>query len=355
MPSEAEILFHENGRAGIATLNRPQAYNALTLTMIRGLEAHHLKWARSPKIYGVLLRARGEAFCSGGDLRALYEQMQAGEKDAALAYFREEYQHCWTLQSFTKPNVALIDGLMMGGGAGICLYGTHRVAGDGFAFAMPETGIGFFPDVGGSYFLPRMRGQIGVYLALSGHAMNAADAYWLGVVTHCIASERFPQIEEALAQSDPIDPFLDSLHRDPGESELASRQPVIDHCFSASSVEDILSRLGGVSDRDEAWAKDTAKILRRRSPVSLKVTLRLLRESRNSLKCALQSEYRVTARLLDGEDFAEGIRAKLIDKDQTPLWKPASLQAVSGEMVASYFAPLADRELTLKDHWTLVE
>ncbi len=355
MPGDAEILFHENGRAGIATLNRPQAYNALTLTMIRGLETHHLKWARSPKIYGVLLRANGKAFCAGGDLLELHEQIQKGDKEAALTYLREEYQHCWTLQSFTKPNVALIDGLMMGGGAGICLYGTHRVAGNAFVFSMPETGIGFFPDVGGSYFLPRLKGHVGVYLALTGHSLNAADAYWLGIVTQCIPSDQFGLIEEALAQNEPIDPFLERLHRDPGDSELAAKQPVIDHCFSASSIEEILSRLRGLSDGDADWAKATADILMSRSPLSLKITLRLLRQPKESLKSALQTEFRVASRFLDSADLLEGIRATLIDKDRAPSWKPSLLQAVSSEMVGSYFAPLADGNLELKDHWTLIE
>lgn len=355
MAADADILFHETGRAGIMTLNRPAKRNALTLDMIRGMESHHLKWARSPKIYGVLLKAHGDTFCAGDDLQTLYDLITSGQKAAALGYLREQYQHCWTLQNFIKPNVALINGLVGGGAEGVYLYGTHRVAGEAFQLSLRGAASGTIPCSGASYFLPRLSGHVGFYLGLTGYVLNAADAHWLGVATHCIPASQFNNIEAALASANPIDPFLDGLHRHPGESELAARQPVIDHCFSAASIEEILSRLAAVSDGDAAWARETAESLRRGSPISLKATLRLLRDRPSSLKLALENEFRVMARFLDSPDFANGLYVALHGNERPDGWNSNSVQQVSGEMVGAYFAALLGAELTLQDHWTLIE
>ncbi|MDZ4789784.1 MAG: enoyl-CoA hydratase/isomerase family protein [Hyphomicrobiales bacterium] len=355
MAADADILFYETGRAGVMTLNRPETGNAVTPDLIRDLEIHLLKWARSPKIYGALLEARGEAFCVGRDWQALYELITSGQKETALGHLRDEYQHYWTLQNFIKPHVALINGPMTGSGAGICLYGTHRVAGEAFQFSMPGVALGFFPDAGASYFLPRLPGHVGFYVALCGYVLRAADAYLLGIATHCIPAREFERIEEALASADPIDPFLDSLHRQPGESELAARQPVIDHCFSAASVEEILSRLDAVSDADAGWAQETAASLRRASPVSLKVTLRLLRERPSSLKAALETEFRVASHFYNNPDFIKGLLADLCGNELEHSWSSGSIQNVSSVVTATYFAPLPGAEIDLKSHWTLIE
>jgi enoyl-CoA hydratase len=353
----AELLIREQGRAGILTLNRPKALNALTHAMIKAMEAQYLKWAAMPRIYGVVLDAvPGRAFCGGGDLRTLADG--AGDDfEATRAFFRDEYQHNWTLECFTKPNVSLIDGIVMGGGLGISLYGTHRVAGENLLAAMPETGIGLFPDIGAGFFLPRFPGETGLYLGLSGRSFARADAYYLGIATHCIDAGEYDTIRNAMIEGDPIDPVLDGLHRHPGESEIAALRPAIDRIFAAESVEAILPRLDAETGRHADWARETAAIIRQRAPLSVKVTFRQLREGRTalSLKEELKTEFRLTSRLLTRPDLREGIRAALIDKDRSPKWRPASLAEVTDDMVAACFAPLGADELELRDRWTLVD
>jgi enoyl-CoA hydratase len=350
------VLIREEGRAGLITLNNPKMLNALTHDMLKPLHAAYIKWASTPRVYGIVLDAvPGRAFCSGGDIRAMAQSIKTNLA-AAERFFRDEYQHNWALECFTKPNVSLINGYVMGGGAGISRYGTHRVAGEDMHFAMPETKIGFFTDVGGAYFLPRFPGETGMYLALTGAGIGRADAYYTGFATHCIDSSQFDLIRNAMIEGDPIDPVLDGLHRDPGEAELARLQDVIDRIFSADSVEAILSRLDAESGAHAEWAAETAAALRERCPLSLKVTHRALREGRRmeSLKEDLQMEFRLTSRFLRGETLAEGVRAALIDKDNKPVWRPAELSAVTDEMVDGFFAPLDGSELELKDYWKLV-
>ncbi len=355
-PSD-EILVREEGRAGFLTLNRPKALNALTPGMLKTLETHYLKWASTARIYGVVLDAvPGRAFCGGGDLLALIEDIGT-DFDATAQFFREEYQHNWTLERFTKPNVSLIDGLVMGGGVGISIYGTHRVAGENLVFAMPETGIGFFPDIGGGFFLSRFPGETGLYLGLTGNNVGRADAYYLGIASHCIDSVDFDKIRHAMIEGDPIDPVLDSLHRDPGESSLAALRPAIDRIFSAESVEAILSRLDAETGPHADWARKTAATIGQRAPLSLKVAFRQIREGRflPSLKEELKVEFRLVCRLGVRHDLREGIRAALIDRDRSPKWQPARLEDVTEDMVEACFAPLDGRELELEDHWTLVD
>jgi enoyl-CoA hydratase len=351
----AELLIREQGRAGILTLNRPKALNALTHGMIKAMEAHYLKWAAMPRIYGVVLDAvPGRAFCGGGDLRTLVD---GADLEATLTFFRDEYQHNWTLECFTKPNVSLIDGIVMGGGLGISLYGTHRIAGANLLAAMPETGIGLFPDIGAGYFLPRLPGETGLYLGLTGRSFGRADAFYLGIATHCIDASEYDRIRNAMIEGDPIDPVLDGLHRHPGEGEIAALRPAIDRIFAAESVEAILSRLDVETGPHAEWARETAATIRQRAPLSLKVTFRQLREGRaaESLKEELKTEFRLTSRMLTRPDLREGVRAALIDKDRSPKWQPASLAEVTDDMVAACFAPLGADELELRDRWRLVD
>ena len=355
--SSDEILVREEGRAGFLTLNRPKALNALTPGMIATLEGNYVKWASVARVYGIVLDAvPGRAFCGGGDIRSL---VTLGQQDpaGALQFFRDEYQHNWTLQRFIKPSVSLIDGFVMGGGVGISLYGTHRVAGENFVFAMPETGIGFFPDIGGGYFLPRFPGETGMYLGLTGNSIERADALYAGVATHCIDADEFDTIRAAMIEGDPIDALLDGLHRNPGESELAMLRPVIDRIFSAESVETILARLDEERGAHAEWASRTAALLRQRSPLSQKVTFRQIREGARQplLKEQLKTEFRLAARLVLGHDLREGVRSQIIDKDRSPKWQPATLEEVTPAMIADCFAPLGRDELELMDRWTLVE
>lgn len=350
------ILVREEGRAGLITLNNPKMLNALTHDMFKPLHAAYLRWASTPRTYGVVLDAvPGRAFCCGGDIRSAVQLIKTNLAGAEQ-FFRDEYQHNWALECFTKPNVSLINGIVMGGGAGISRYGTHRVAGENFLFAMPETKIGFFTDIGSAYFLPRFPGETGMYLALTGTGIGRADAYYTGFATHCIDSAQFDVIRNAMIEGDPIDPVLDGLHQEPGEAELERLQLVIDRIFSADSLEAILSRLDAQSGTHADWAAEAAAGLRKRCPLSLKVTFRALREGREreSLKDSLHTEFRVTSRFLRGKTLEEGVRAMLVDKDNKPVWHPADLSEVTDEMVEAYFAPLDGRELELKDYWKLV-
>jgi len=356
-PRTLDVIFREEGRAAFITLNRQHALNALTHDMISSINRQYLKWAANPRTYGVVLEAApGRAFSVGGDLRALMESTQSGLENA-LAFFRDEYQHNWTLECFTKPNVALIDGMVMGGGVGCCVYGTHRVAGEGLRFGMPEASIGFFPDIGGGYVLSRFPGETGLYLALTGGTVGRADAYHLGFASHCVAAADFDKIRHAMIESDPIDPVLDGLHQEPGASEIASLQPAIDRIFSAASVEEILERLDTEAGPHSGWARETAATMRRNAPLSLKVTFRQLRMARSmpTLKEALIVDFRLASRLASAPDFREGVRAVLIDKDRSPKWHPASLQEVTQSMVEACFAPLGTGELPLIDHWGLLD
>jgi enoyl-CoA hydratase len=349
-PATPDVLFRDEGRCGFITLNRPQALNALNHNMITAMEAQYVKWAVVPRIYGVVVEAVGPAFCSGGDLRAL----NWDTPDATMTYFRDEYQLNWSLETFTKPNVALIDGLVMGGGVGISLYGTHRVAGENFCFAMPEVSIGFFPDIGGGYFLSRLPGEMGLYLGLTGRRIGRSDAYYLGIASHCVAASDFDKIRHAVIEGDPIDPVLDDLHRDPGESELEHLQELVDRIFSEPTIEAILARLDEQSGVQAAWAKETAAIIRSNAPLSVKVTLKQIRDARGhaSLKDTLTVDYRLARAFIEAPDFREGIRAVVIDKDRAPKWRPHSLNVVTESMNNACF--VGGDDLELKDRWTLV-
>lgn len=348
-----ELICAERDRAGLIRLNRPKALNALTLGMIRGLEAFTHACAKNPHIYGIVMEAEGKGFCAGGDIRTVSEwgRNSPGEADQ---FYIEEYQHNWTLQCFRKPHVALIDGITMGGGVGICLYGTHRVAGENIRFAMPETGIGFFPDIGGSWFLPRMPGKLGLYLGLTGRVCDRSDCYYLGVATHCVPAGKFESIKAAMIEAEPIDAVLDGLHEPRGDSVLQRLRGPVDRIFSARSLEDILKGLEREQGEWKDWAQETLSILATRSPLSLKVTFEALKRGSGfkTLKEALAVEYRLATRMIRRHDFLEGVRAVVIDKDQSPKWKPPSLAEVSDALLESLFAPLPGGDLELKDYWS---
>lgn len=345
-----DILFEKNDRCGVITLNRPRSLNAIDYDMIAALERHYADCTADPHIYAVILQSASQrAFCSGGDIRALYEMRQAGELAKILELYGTEYQHNWTLDRFLKPHVALIDGLVYGGGVGISLYGTHRVAGEGYKFAMPEAGIGFFPDIGASWFLPRLKGRTGLYLALTGRPIGPADACELGLVTHCIGAEHYPAIRDALAVAEPIDPLLDGFHADPGSGELARMQPAIDRLFDADSVLGVLRNLEGETGETADWAKAAATDIRAKSPTGLCVAFEQMRRGGElSLDEALKLEFAIARRFLEGEEFYEGVRAAIIDKDARPRWSPARLEDVDPEIVQAFFEPLQDAALELK-------
>lgn len=346
--AEAEVGFARRGRAGIITLNRPKALNALTRAMVREMHRALVGWAGDPAVGLVIIEGAGErAFCAGGDIRELYELGRA--QDAAfLAFYAEEYRLNTLIKRYPKPYVALIDGIVMGGGVGVSIHGSQRVASERITFAMPETGIGLFPDVGGSWFLPRCPGETGMYLALAGARLKAADTLYCGLATHHVPAQQFAALKAALCEEGAPEATIARFAADPGAAPLEARRGAIDRCFAAGSVEEILARLDGERGADADWARQTAATIRAKSPTSLKITYCEVREgARLSFEACMRLEYRMVNGIFRGHDFFEGTRATVIDKDGAPRWRPASLDEVSEADVAAYFAPPADGDLDL--------
>jgi enoyl-CoA hydratase len=352
MTTESEILFERRGAAGVVTLNRPQALNAVTHNMVCLLGAQLGEWAKDPAVTRVIVTAGGErAFSAGGDIRALYELGQSGRHADALQFWREEYALNALIKRYPKPYVALIDGIVMGGGVGISIHGSHRVAGDRFQFAMPEVGIGFFPDVGATWFLPRMPGESGTYCALTGERLKAGDALATGIATHHVPSALWRELMDGLLGTVPVDALLAAFaDRVPGGS-LNLRRAAIDRLFAGNRVEDILAALDreAVSRGEHAgFAGATAALIRAKSPTSLKLALAQVRGGKDwSFADCMRAEFRIVSRVIHGHDFYEGVRAVIIDKDQKPVWRPARLQEVGDAEVERHFAPLGPTELEL--------
>ena len=351
MSAPLGIDFEEQNRAGIVTLNRPSRLNALSREMFDALSEQYKNWAPNPHIYGVMMQSAHPAvFSSGGDLKTLHEWNEEGALDAIRQFYRAAYTHVWALETFIRPNVPLIDGLVLGGGIGITLYGTHCVAGEGYRLAMPQVGIGFFPDIGGTYFLSRLEAHTGLYLALTGREIGPADAYRLRLITHYIPAAHFHVIRDALSDNHPIDRLLDGLHRDPGEGELARRTPAINRIFSASTVEEILDRLDAERGDEEVWAKAVAAEIRKKSPTSLRVAFAQMRRGKTlGLADALRLEYRLASRLVARPDFSEGIRTRIAERGREPRWQPASLAEIDEAEIDSLFASAIDGELELDE------
>ena len=344
--TSGDILFERRGVAGLVTLNRPQALNAVSLTMVRALTRQLAEWETDPEIARVLVTSNDtRAFSAGGDLRALYDLGRAGRYEEALGYFREEYALNARIKGYRKPYVSLIDGIVMGGGVGISVHGSHRVAGDKFMFAMPEVGIGFFPDVGATFFLPRLPAALGIYCALTGERLDAADAVAAGVATHRVPSAQFPDLIETLCRAAPLDASLAACARPAAAGPVVSRGRAIATLFTGERVEDILAALdtaGAAGGADAAFASAAAALIRTKSPTSLKVTLaQMQRGSALDFAECMRTEFRIVSRVVRGHDFYEGVRAVIIDKDQAPRWQPSTLAAVSAAEVERHFAPLA--------------
>lgn len=344
MSEEAEVLFSRDGVAGIVTLNRPKALNALTLNMVRLIHPQLQAWAADDGVKCVIVEGAGEkAFCAGGDIRALHDWGKARDPHV-IEFYREEYRLNTYIKLYPKPYVALMDGIDMGGGVGVSVNGSDRVATERLTFAMPETGIGLFPDVGGTYFLPRCPGEIGMFLALTGERLKAADAIYAGIADAYIPSDRLGDLKARLAAGENVDAVLDNHSAPAGEPPLAQHRAAIDRHFSKASVAEIIASLEAEGGD---WAQKVVATLRAKSPTSLLVTYRQLREGAQlSFEDCMKLEFRLTNRFMRGHDFYEGVRAIIIDKDQSPKWEPSSLASVKPEGVDAYFASLGDNELT---------
>lgn len=352
MSEDSEILFEVQGKMGLITLNRPKALNSLTLNMIEKMRDQMLAWRDDAAIVGVVVMGSGEkAFCAGGDIRLLWEG-KGSDLAYARRFYTEEYQLNTLIKEYSKPYVAMIDGIVMGGGVGVSVHGAHRVCGDATLFAMPETGIGFYPDVGGTYFLPRLNGHLGTWMALTGARLRAADCMYAGVATDYAPSDQHEMIlnrlcEDAHEAAD-VETIIDSLTGMPGDAPVEDKQEQIDACFTHATCEDIVAAL----ERDGSdWANKQLSILASKSPISLKVTLRQMQEGAGlSFRDAMRMELGLSMQFVAGEDFYEGVRALLIDRDNKPEWRPDHVADVSIATVDRYFTPIGpDQQLRFLD------
>ena len=357
--ADGDILFARHGGLASATLNRPRALNALTQPMAIALDERLKIWrddaaVRAVAISGAAREDGRVPFCSGGDIRFLHEQKNDPAKQFAITFYEQEYRLNTLVFRYPKPYVALIDGVVMGGGVGISFHGSHRVMSENALFAMPETGIGLFPDVGATYFLPRCPGRMGLYMGLTGARIGVADALYLGLATHHVPSAQMAEFDAALAAADlsgdatgAIDGVLGEFTADPGAARLTARQDIVDRCFSGDSIEEILANLA--ADGSD-WARETHAALLQKSPTSLKITFRQLTEFGDlDFEAVMKIEYRMAIRCNFSSEFYEGIRAQIIDKDRQPKWRPARLEDVGEDLVDSYFQTPKSGDMTFEE------
>ncbi|MCX3289767.1 enoyl-CoA hydratase/isomerase family protein [Streptomyces sp. NEAU-H22] len=350
-PEDREpVLFHTQGRAARITLNRPRALNALTHTMVRRIDEALDDWERDPAVETVVITGTGErGLCAGGDIRAIHDDARDGDGTASAAFWSDEYRLNARIARCPKPYVALMDGIVMGGGVGVSAHGSVRVVTERSRVAMPETGIGFVPDVGGTHLLAAAPGELGTHLALTGAQIGAADALLCGLADHYVPTASLPDLLDALAEV-PVGEALAGYVRTPPAGVLAGRRDWIDACYAADTVEEIVRRLLA---HDDPAAKEAAETLLAKSPTALKVTLASLRRARKlgTLELVLNQEYRVSCVALGTPDLVEGIRAQVVDKDRRPRWSPRTLGEVTDADVERFFLPLGERELGL---WPVV-
>lgn len=338
-----EVLFEQRGRLGVVTLNRPKAVNALTAGMVTAVLAQLTAWADDDTVATVLVQGAGDrGLCAGGDIVAIYRDILAGGDETA-GFWADEYRLNSLIEKFPKPYVAFMDGLVLGGGVGISAHGSLRVVTERTRTGMPETTIGFVPDVGGTLLLSRSPGETGTHAALTGAHLNGADALFLGLADHFVPSGSLADLAAAL-ENESAEAAVVRFAEKPPASALEAQRDWIDACYGTDDAEEIVRRLRAAGG-EAAAAADTIEA---KSPTSVKVTLASLRRSRGlTLDQVLAEEYRVGLHCLAGPDFREGIRAQVVDKDRNPRWQPATLQDVHADDVERYFAPLGDRELVL--------
>ncbi|MFJ8950189.1 enoyl-CoA hydratase/isomerase family protein [Streptomyces sp. NPDC102381] len=344
---DAPVLRAVEGRAAYLTLNRPRALNSLTHAMLRSLAEALDTWADDPAVGTVVLQGAGErGLCAGADIRLFHDDARSGDHRASAAFLRDEYRLNSRIAHYPKPYVAVMDGIVMGGGVGLSAHGGIRIVTERSKVAMPEVGIGLVPDVGGTYLFTHAPGHLGTHLALTGMAVGAADALLCGLADHYVPSEALPQLLRELAGAEqPREAVARHTEQAP-PGVLAEQQSWIDDCYAADTVEEIVERLFATGD---VAAKEAADLILSRSPMAVKATLESLRRAArlDSLEQVLDQEYRVICAALDTHDLPEGIRAQIIDKDRDPRWSPATLAEVGPADVERYFAPLGERELGL--------
>jgi enoyl-CoA hydratase len=346
---QGDLITRREGAVGRITLNRPKALNAITLGMVEGMTSALDAFEGDPSIRTIIIDGAGErGLCAGGDIRALYDTRNDGPA-LAREFWTKEYRLDLRIATFPKDVVTFMDGIVMGGGLGVSGHARHRVVTEATAFAMPETAIGFMPDVGATWLMPRAPGEIGTYLALTGERIGAADAIHAGFADWFVPRASLPELVATLGKAgEPASVTLQRFARDPGAPQLAELRNEIDRLFAGDEAETIMARL---ADAKSGFAERTRATLLQKSPTSLKVTLAAQRRGRAlpSLAACLDMEYRVVMRFFEGHELHEGIRAAVVDKDRDPRWNPARLEDVTAAMVSRYFEPLADGELGLAE------
>ena len=337
-----EIIARTEGRVGRLTLNRPKALHSLTTPMCLAIGAALVAWREDPAVDLVLIDHAGErGFCAGCDIRIMAEAGR-DDPDAGAAFFLAEYRMNALLQAYPKPVAAVMDGVTMGGGVGLSVYAKYRIVTERTLLAMPETGIGLFPDVGMGWVLSRLPGEIGTWMALTGARLKAADCLYLNLCTHYVESGKIEALKERLvAAPEGAAKTLARFSMDPGPAPLAGKQKALDAYFEHGSVEEIVAALKAGS----SWAQEQAQVLAAKSPTSMKVSLRELRQAREqpSFAAEIVLEYRLACRIISTSDFQEGVRAMVIDKDNAPDWRPRRLEDVTETMLDALFAPFADQ------------
>ncbi|OYY88422.1 MAG: enoyl-CoA hydratase [Sphingomonas sp. 28-66-16] len=339
-----EVVITVEGGVGRIRLNRPKAIHALTLAMCEAVLAALEDWRDADQVKAIILdHADGRGFCAGGDIRLLADS-GAGDGSAARHFFATEYRMNHRLFTYAKPIVAFMDGITMGGGVGISQPARFRIATENTRLAMPETGIGLFPDVGGGWYLSRLPGRIGQYLALTGHRLDGAETHALGLATHYLPAG---QVEAAKARivagADTIAAVLDDLALSPPDARILAHRDAIDRLFASDDLEEIFA---AIESDGGAWAAEQLATLRTKSPQTMKVSLRLLAEGAAMASFAdeMRQEYAVASRVVQRHDFLEGVRAVIIDKDNAPRWDPPTPEAVSTTVIDAIFEPLPDAE-----------
>jgi len=348
--SEGDLIARKEGSAGIIRLNRPKAINAVTLEMFRDIDKALDRFEADPDVSLILLEGAGErGLCAGGDIRALYDSAKVNG-DLGKILWREEYILNARIAKFKKPYIAFMDGIVMGGGVGLSAHGRHRVVTERTKLAMPEVGLGFFPDVGGTFLLSHAPGEIGTYFGLTGQTMNGPDAVYAGFADAVVLSGRLGALREALTKVAPgtpssdIETLINGFATGETAGPVATLEPRIDQWFGFDRMEDIVAAL----KRDASeLALATLKTLGEKSPRGMVVTLKLLRLARSasSLEECLVREYRAALEVFRSDDFREGVRAAVIDKDRNPKWSPPAIEDVTPEMIAPYFAEIGKDEL----------
>ena len=338
--AENELIVRREGVAGFLTLNRPKAIHALTQGMDHAMTEALLAWKGDEDVKAVIIdHSEGRGFCSGGDINLLRNSALNDGGESGRRFFYEEYQLNHLIFTYPKPTVAFMDGITMGGGVGISQPATFRVATENTRFAMPETGIGLFPDVGGGWHLSRLPGRIGQFLALTGARLDGAEALWAGLATHYLPAARLAEAKERIAAGHDIAGVLTALSETAPQARLAGNAGLIAKHFASNRYEDILASL---ESDDSEWAAKELATLRTKSPQTCKVALRQLAEAEklDSFADNMVMEYRIAARVLTLPDFAEGVRAVIVDKDNAPKWNPVTPEGVTEELLDSIFAPL---------------